>query len=149
MKNHVFIEIIDAGYIISDETKQLLFRISQLDFFVSEFQESLKGVSTLYPYENRFSGLLLFIDYSLLDNLISETETTDIALLKTAFEIVPGDFYKVHRDFIMRIVQLQYHIYILDNKIDFEESEEILFLQKVFDIDADQMSEFILLEDKK
>jgi hypothetical protein len=40
-------------------------------------------------------------------------------------------------------------LYKLDDEIDFEESDEITYLQRVFDIDADQLSEFILPEDKK
>jgi hypothetical protein len=148
MKTDQFLEIIKAGYIMSDETNRLFLELSKIEDFGPDYLKLVRRISGQYPYEYRFSCLLAFVENCLLDNLISEEETNDIEFLKSAFEIIAGDFYLLHRDYIMRIIQLQYHLYKLDNVIDFEESEEIAFLQKIFDLGSDQMSEFILFEDK-
>ena len=144
-----FSEILDSGYFSSEEIKNLLSKLSGIEINDPERQNKIDELFELYPYEYRFAIIMDFINFCLDDNLISEIETRTIKLLKTAFEIIPGDFYKFHRDFIMRIIQLQYHLYKLDDVIDFEESSEIQYLQDIFDINEEQLSEFILLEDKE
>ena len=148
MKPNQFTEIIESGYIMSDETNRLFLELSKMEDYSSDYLKLVREISRKYDYEYRFSCLLAFVENCLWDNLISEEETNDIEFLKSAFEIISGDFYLLHRDYIMRIIQLQYHLYKLDKVIDFEESEEISFLQKIFDLGSDQMLEFILFEDK-
>ena len=147
MRNKQFIEIMEGGYIMSDVMMQLLLEISKVDFSNPGYQNEMKNISNKFTYEVRFSVLILFIDYCLLDNLITEEETADIQSMKSVFEIISGDFYQLYKENIARIIQLQYHLYKLDHQIDFGESQEIGFLQKIFDIESGQVLEFILLED--
>jgi len=141
-----FSEILEGGYILSEETKCLLLELSESFNVNSDFFERAKLISLKYNYEKRIYLVFLYLDYALADNLISKDEFLFVQNLKKSFSIIPGDFFTNNLLNIQRILAIQFHLYYLDNEIDFEESQEIGYLQEIFDLDATQITSFELME---
>jgi hypothetical protein len=144
-----FIEILEGGYILSDDTKSLLLELAENFKDQSDFFIRIKSISQKFDYEHRIYVVLLYIDYALNDNLISSEELFFIQELKKAFSITPGDFYNKKFIDVQRVLAIQFHLYYLDNETDFEESQEIGYLQEIFDLDSTQLTSFELKEREK
>jgi hypothetical protein len=141
-----FIEINESGYILSPLTRNILNELSGSFTPEPVFFDLAKDISSKYSYDTLLYVILLYVDYALKDNLISEEEYSFIKELKHAFSIVPGDFIIKKPDDVKRILSIQFHLYYLDNIIDFEESKEIDYLKEIFDLSKGQLSYFEIIE---
>ena len=143
--NH-FKGILDSGYIISEVTESLLKDLSQVDPERVDYFQECSRVGDNYEYSFRLTVVHFSIDFLLLDNLITKTEYDFIQSLKSAFKIEPGDFYNKLFGNVQAILLTQFHLYYLDNRVDILESNEIIYLKSIFDLDDQQIRTFELSE---
>lgn len=139
-----FSEMIDSGYILSDDTTEFLLELAGIYDDKTDFYNKAKEISEKYDYEKRMHIILLYIDHTLTDNLISNEEFLFIQDIKNAFSIEKGDFYNKKFSDVQRILAIQYHLYYLDHRINFEESRETEYLKEIFDLDSTQMNSFVI-----
>lgn len=90
--------------------------------------------------------LLSYINFILVDDVISENEEKSIILLKRLFKIKEGDFFNFRYKEIETILDKQFQILYSDNQIDKEEALHKVGLQSLFDLGYDQ---FLQLVDKE
>lgn len=85
------------------------------------------------------------LDYALLalhDDILTENELKNMALLKAFFKIKEGDFYKFgYEKTVSDILTLQLEKMYADHKIDLQEAMMQTDLQEVFGLSYDQFCE--------
>jgi len=86
--------------------------------------------------------LLVYINLTLNNHIITENEKRNVKLLKMLFKIKEGDFYEYRYDEIEEILHRQFERLYLDNNIDKEEAIHKVGLQEFFDLGYDQFEEF-------
>lgn len=99
--------------------------------------------STSEVKEKLMDLLILYINFSLNDHMLSDNEKRNINLMKRLFKIQEGEFYRLRYSEIREILYKQLErIYRDDDRIDMDESLHKVDLQDIFDLSYDQMLEF-------
>ena len=121
------------------------------EFNYIELEKILKGhkieaISILK--EDLLDLILLYINITLNDNILTQNELNNVKKLKILFKIDETDFYKFRYNEIKEILHNQLSlIYRNDNRIDEIESLHKVGLQELFSLSYDQFLEFANKED--
>lgn len=109
-------------------------------------EHKIEAISNLK--EDLLDLILLYINITLNDNILTQNEINNVKKLKILFKIDENDFYKYRYNEIKEILHNQlYLIYRNDNRIDEIESLHKVGLQELFSLSYDQFLEFANKED--
>lgn len=139
-----FINVANSGYDILNKYKSSYLELGKLYNEDNEnwWTNSFDVKNNLIDNE-KYNILLIFINFLLDDNLISEKEHNLIIKLTKALSINIAEFKKQKFSDINRIVSLQFHLYLLDDEIDSEELKEVNYMQDIFDFGFDEIFKII------
>ena len=133
--------------VINDIAKAMCnadFNYIELDKILKEHK--IEAISILK--EDLLDLILIYINITLNDNILTQNELNNVKKLKILFKIDEKDFYKFRYDEIKEILHNQLSlIYRNDNHIDEIESLHKVGLQELFSLSYDQFLEFANKED--
>lgn len=93
--------------------------------------------------------VIVYINLTLNDHIISDKEKYNIGILKKYFKIKEGDFYNKRYSELEDILQRQFERLYFDNSINENEAIHNATLQDIFDLGYDQLDEFKAFEIRK
>lgn len=102
-------------------------------------QHNIKKIDDLK--EEILDLLLVYINLVLNDDIISDTEASNIKILKRVFKINEGDFYNFRYDEVYEVLNRQFERIYSDNEINNDEALFKVGLQELFDLSYDQFLE--------
>lgn len=119
-------------------------------------QESIQDVLDTYKIkelidlkEELLDLLVTYANIILDDNIISEKERFNMAILKKYFKIKEGDFYTYRYSEVENILSRQFNKIYSDKNVNKEEATHSVALQEIFDLSYDQFEIFKQKEIKK
>lgn len=109
-----------------------------LNLILNEYK--IKSIGNIN--EELLDLIILYINLTLNDHILSENERNNIALLKIYFKIKEGDFIRKRYAEIEDVLQRQFERLYEDNIIDHSECMHNVYLQEIFDLSYDQFDKF-------
>ena len=131
----------DAGYI--DEIIELIYNNQLYREKIDEILGKYEIVDYKDVKEEFIDLIIRYINFVLLDNIITETEFYNATQLKRLFKIRPGDFYNLRYDEMAEIIMKQIYKIYADNQIEKSEAIHKSNLQGLFDLSYDQINKFV------
>src|SRR5690606_41633310 len=132
MKKNPFSEIIDFGYIISDEYVTEFSQLAEIySKDNSQIWDEAKKLFSDYNILAKTRTLMIYISYALDDNMINNEEYNNIKNFMDALGVSSEGLREHNKNEIDRILLQQLYLLLLDDVIDDMERKEIFFMQDI------------------